>query len=389
MNLWPLKVVAQKELVDGLRERRSIYAVAGTTLFGVAMIAFMLNQIATLGKAAERITVPVTGQQFAPVLVAWLQQQNGVTVTPGPADAERAVREHKADVVLVIRSGFAENFRQSKPAKVQIFSDSTRRSAQPQIARLRRLLQTFQSETGALRLIVRGIAPEVIAAIGVDEVDVSSAQQRAAAILNVMLMMVAMAVMTAGMQIATDSTAGERERHSLEPLLLNPVPRWQIIAGKWLASAIVAFGGMMLSLLLFSALLSKLPLEQAGIRFQLDGPKIALIIAAMGPLALLVPAIQAYLACFARSFKEAQSYTVFLVIPVASLAIVSMFYPVTAHRWLLAIPLLAQYALATDALAGRAAPSAVLAATTIEAVVVTATILWLAARRFSNERILL
>src|SRR5437764_420845 len=57
--------------------------------------------------------------------------------------------------------------------------------------------------------------------------------QRAATTLNIILMFSVVTLMTAGMQIATDSTAGERERKSLEPLLVNPVPRWQLITGKW------------------------------------------------------------------------------------------------------------------------------------------------------------
>ena len=64
----------------------------------------------------------------------------------------------------------------------------------------------------------------------------SSAQQRAAMVFNMIPMFLVLSAFVAGMQVATDSTAGERERGSLEPLLVNPIPRWELVAGKWLAA---------------------------------------------------------------------------------------------------------------------------------------------------------
>lgn len=387
MNLTPITVVARKELTDGFRDRRSIYTMFVTALFGPLLIAFMLNQLTGQKKAAEEIRVPVVGREIAPVLVNWLQQQSGVEVVPGPSDPETAVRDRREDVVLVIKQEFA-NFGESKAAPVQVFSDSTRKSSQPKLNRLTSLLSRFSAETASLRLIVRGVSPEVASPLKVEEVDVADSQQRAATLLNVVLMFLIIAVITAGMQIATDSTAGERERGSLEPLLLNPVPRWQMIGGKWLAASISAFVGMIATLAVISIVLSKLSLEDLGVRFHLGAPKILLLIAAMAPLALLVPAIQSYLSCFARSFKEAQSYTVILVIPVAFIGVVSTYYPVTSKPWMLAIPLLAQYSLGTDILAGRAVSSLALIATGIEVVALAAIFLWLAARLFSSEKII-
>jgi len=388
MNIEPLKIIARKELTDGLRDRRSIYTLAATTLFGALVIGFMLNQIAGQKRAAEEVTVAVTGREVAPLLVDWLQQQSGVTIVAGPADAEGAVRRHEADVVLSIEKDFAKDFEQSKSADVKIFSDSTRHSGQPKLERLRSLLARFNAETASMRLIVRGVSPEVVAPLNIENIDVANSQQRAATILNVILMLVAMSLMTAGMQIATDSTAGERERHSLEPLLLNPVPRWQIITGKWLAACAAAFAGMVASLVFFSILLSKLPLEDAGIRFHLGTRELLLLVASFAPLALLVPAILAYLSCFARSFKEAQSYSVFLVLPVAFTGVASTFYSLSGKGWLAVVPMLSQYAMAGDVLAGRTPSAAMLIVAAIEAAIIAAIFLRLAARLFSTEKII-
>src|SRR5438045_404751 len=173
MNLSPLKTVARKELTDGLRDRRSLYTILATTLFGVVAMTFMLNQVAGQKKAAEEIRLPVVGREHAPVLVSWLQQQSGVEIVNGPADAEAAIRDRKEDFVLVIDKDFAADFAQSKSAPVQVFSDSTRRSTQSKVARLTLLLSHFSAETAALRLIVRGVSPEVVAPLKVQDVDVA------------------------------------------------------------------------------------------------------------------------------------------------------------------------------------------------------------------------
>ncbi len=190
------------------------------------------------------------------------------------------------------------------------------------------------------------------------------------------------------MQIATDSTAGERERRSLEPLLLNPVPRWQIVAGKWLASALTALVGMVASLLIITKVLSRLSLEELGVRFHMGKPEILLLIATMAPLALMLPSIQVYLSCFAKSFKEAQSYSVILVLPVAVIGVVSIFYPSTSSPWMRAIPVVAQCSIGTEILAGKGVSGLALILLGAEAAVIAVIFLWLAARLFSREKII-
>ena len=128
MKASRLLVVVRKELLDASRDRRSIYSVIIGALVGPLMIAFLLNQIAKEQRGAQDIRVPVVGREFAPLLVNWLEQQSGVSVIPGPTDAESAVRERTQEFVLVIPKEFPEKFRASRPAPVQVVSDSTRQS---------------------------------------------------------------------------------------------------------------------------------------------------------------------------------------------------------------------------------------------------------------------
>src|SRR6185295_11965946 len=112
--------------------------------------------------------------------VNWLKQQSGITIVPPPADAEKAVASRAEDVVLVIDKDFVKNMTRAVPAQVKLVSDVTRDSARPKVQRVRNLVATYSSQTSGLRLIARGIAPSVANAVRIDEVEVSSSQQRLA-----------------------------------------------------------------------------------------------------------------------------------------------------------------------------------------------------------------
>src|ERR1700680_1630320 len=201
-----LFVVARKELMDAFRDKRSIYSVVIGAMVGPIMIGFLLNRIADQQRGAQEIQVPVVGREHGPLLVNWLEQQPGVEITAGPTDAETAVRDRKIDFVLVIPKDFPEKFRASRPAPVQIVSDSTRQSTHAKVQRLRSLLSAFSNETGGLRLIARGVSPAIASALNVEDMEVSSAQQRAAAVFNMIPMFLALAAFVGGVHIATGST---------------------------------------------------------------------------------------------------------------------------------------------------------------------------------------
>jgi len=388
MNLAPILTIARKELTDSSRDRRALYGVLIGILIGPLLIGFMLYQIAGQEKAANEIRIPIVGREYAPILVNWLQQQPGVEIVAGPPDAEKSVRERDSEFVLVIEKDFSEKFRESRPAPVKMFSDSTRQSIRAKVRRLRALLGRFSAETGGMRLIARGVSPSIASALKMEDVEVSNAQQRAASIFNVIPMFLLLAAFSTGMQIATDSTAGERERGSLEPLLLNPVPRWQLVTGKWLAAAAVAFCGIVFTLLITSNVLSRLPLEDLGVRYHLGPSDILLLIAAIAPVALVAPALQVYLACFAKSFKEAQSYMGFLVLLVTIPGVLTSFFPLTNRPWLHPVPIAGQFAMSMDILGGKppAAWAFVLAA--VGCVALTAVFLSLATRLLTAEKII-
>src|SRR6187401_2607654 len=112
-------IVIRKELRDSLRDRRALFSIAFSIVVGPVLIGFMMNRIADRQREADNVEIPVVGQAHAPAFVEWLRQQAGVTVTPGPARPEQAVRDGTYDVVVVIADDYADKFRESRPATVR------------------------------------------------------------------------------------------------------------------------------------------------------------------------------------------------------------------------------------------------------------------------------
>jgi sodium transport system permease protein len=387
-SLRQIAIVIRKELKDSLRDRRAMWSIVFSVSIGPLIIGFMMNRVADRQRESERVRVPVVGTQHAPALVDWLKQQSGVEIVEGPDNPEEAVRTQVEELTIIIPKDFSETFKQSKPAVLQIISDSSRNDARPTVERVRRLLQQYSAEISSLRLIARGVSPSAAQPVVLEDIEVSTAQQRAAQILTFIPMFIIMAGFVGGMQIATDATAGERERGSLEPLLVNPAPRLVFVGGKWLAAAVAAMASTTLTTILCANLPRFLPLDEMGIRFRIGPEHITGIIGAALPMCLFSSALQSTVATLARSFKEAQSYMGVLVLLPMIPGVLGALYPLGNAQWMYATPMLGAYVLLTNVLGGQhPAMNAFLVSAGIS-LVSAAILVRITATLFESERII-
>jgi sodium transport system permease protein len=381
-------IVIRKELRDSFRDRRALFSIFFGAVFFPIVITVMMNRVAERTRDADRITIPVVGAENAPALIEWMGQQDGVTIVAGPPEPEKAVRDRTVDVVVIIPRSFGERFNASKPAQVRIVSDSANSTGQPTVQRVRQLVAAYSGQIGSLRLIARGVSPIIATPLQIQEIEVSSAQQRAATILSFIPLMLMIAAFTGGMQIATDSTAGERERGSLEPLLVNPVPRGVLVAGKWLAAVCAAILSVGLTTGLSVLQLRLMPLQDLGIRFNLGPNEVLGMLAAIVPLCPLTAAIQTYIGTFARSFKEAQSYMGVLISVMMLPALLSSLYPIADRVWMYPVPVVGQYLLLTAFLGGRAPGVLPFTLSAVAAILVALILVKITTRLFHSERII-
>jgi sodium transport system permease protein len=333
-----------KEVRENLRDRRTVINTLLTgPLMAPLMFVLVINAAITreLDKADKPLPVPVAGAQYAPNLVAAMARA-GIEIKDAPADPERAVREQDADLVLRIPKDYTDAWDKGEPAQVELIYDQSQRDTQGSVARLRGLLEGYAQQTGALRLVARGVSPSVTRPLVVAERDQSTAQARSGTLFGMLPYFFILGVFIGGMALAIDTTAGERERQSLEPLLVNPVSRAGILAGKLGATSVFALTTLVLSITAFSIAGRYLPTEKLGMSLEL-GPRFALLtLFAMLPLVVVLASLQTLAAAFAKSFREAQTYlSLLMFVPVIPTLLLSLF-PLKTETWMYAVPLMGQ-----------------------------------------------
>jgi sodium transport system permease protein len=352
LNLRVIASVLKKELRDGLRDRRAVLAAMFFPVLGPAIVYWMLTSMIDLRKEMEELTIPVMGADHAPAMVAWLAGE-GVNIEEVSGDPKELVLSKRQDMVLVIPEDYGSRLAGARSATVHLVSDGSRADVRAEVERTRALIASYSRRIAALRLIVRGIAPEITQPVIVQEIEVASKQQIAGRILAMIPMYIVMAAFICGMGIAVDSTAGERERSTLESLLVNPVERDHLVIGKWLAASLFAAVGVVLTMLLCFAALTRVPLEEVGLSFRLGSAEALGMLGVILPLALMATGLQLLLGIFAKSFKDAQSYIGLLILLPVVPSMITIFHPITSKPWMSAIPGLGHHLLLTDVIGGK------------------------------------
>jgi len=156
------------------------------------------------------------------------------------------------------------------------------------------------------------------------------------------------AAFTAAMPLAIDSMAGERERGSLEPLLLNAVPPAELVVGKWLAIVALSLAGVVFNLVCTAIAVYATPLGN------LPAASLLWMCATVAPLCILASGLQLLISTFARSHKEANSYLSFLTLVPMLIGILGEFFP--GRLWWLSaiIPVLGQQRMLSGLVHGHA-----------------------------------
>lgn len=384
-------VVFAKEIQDNLRDRRSIFSSVMSTLIGPVIIVLM---IIIVGKAIftegmdKKIDLPVIGAENAPAFISYLKQRN-INILPGPSNPEEQVRNGDLSVVLIIPDNYGENFSSGSPATVQLILDPTRQSSLMSIERVRSALHAYNSQIGSLRLLARGISPMVVDPILIENVDVSTPQTQVLIFLNMMPYFIVLVVFVGGMYVIIDATAGERERASLEPLLINPVPRWAFVIGKLLASIPFAIFAVFINLLAFAVAFNAFPLEDyVGFQLTVSITSFVGIFFVSLPMVLLASALQMVIATFARSYKEAQTYVGFLPLIPALPGIGLAFLPVKATLWVMMIPTFGQQILINQLMRGEPLNATHITVSVVTTLIVSILLMIVAIKLYEREQLI-
>ena len=386
-----MRIVAKKEFRDGVRDKRALLSAFFFPLSAPLFIYFLLNAVIEMSQVDETVSVPIYGADAAPGLIAYLTEAGIEVDHRDPqtlGEVKSQVANQTLDFALMIPEDFQDTMASYRPPDLLIVSDSSRNDIAAQVGQLRRVLNQYNQGLISLRLIARGVSPKVTIGARPISIDVASDQKRTASVLNFIPIYVLMAAFVAGLGIAIDGTAGERERKSLEPLLINPIRPIDIIFGKWFASGTFALLGMLATLVLCVVAMFALPIEEIGLSFEISTKQALALLMVSLPVPYIAASLQILLGLFAKSFKDAQSYIGILVILPMVPVIIRQFMPFVTEPWMAGIPIFAQSVLMMDVLAGSGYSFLSLGVALVSGFVASALLCLVAARLLTTERMI-
>ena len=191
-----------------------------------------------------------------------------------------------------------------------------------------------------------------------------------------------------GLYLAIDTTAGERENKSLEPLLAQPVSRAELVLGKMGATSVFGVLVLILFLTVFTLSVPLVPFHKVGMQLDFGAADALLVWVICLPLVLLAAALLTVVASFAKSYNEAQTYLSLMIFIPTMPIIVTQFMDLELKWWLMLIPSQSQATLTSLVLSGEPVPGLYLAISAATTLALAAPLGWVAIRLYSKERIL-
>ncbi|WP_107946173.1 ABC transporter permease [Shewanella baltica] len=306
------KIIAmvRKELIDAARDKRSVmaglYYAIGTPLIMCGLFMVLIGQLTS----PDDLKITITNPDKAPDVVRFLSNK-------GISSGEVKDSELKA-IELIISPEYAAQMNQGKGAEITIVADNSNEKLQNSIRRLEKQLQSYSTEMGSLRLIARGIDPRVMQPLKVSVHDQATTDSKGGMILGIAIFTMIYSVFISGMNLAIDTSAGERERNSLALLLSHPLTTRQLVLSKIIAVSLFALLGLVLILLVSKIAYTFVPWQELGFSVNITTEFMALMLVVGIPVALMAACLQLFVSFMAKTFKEAQSYlTMVLFVPLA------------------------------------------------------------------------
>ena len=344
MTHWQaIWIVFAKELKDALRDRRTLLAVfISSVAMGPLMLVMLSSLVGKYEQRAEAREIVVIGLENAPTLRNYLERQT-FTAKPAPADWETQLKDSKlGDPVVIVPTGFEDDLMHGQAPRIELVYSSANGRAQSGVGAIANLLRGFDREQVSLRLVARGVAPGALSVTNLDEHDIADNAARAAQMTAIVPIFVLMAVLYGALHAAMDTTAGERERGSLEPLLATPASRLALVVGKW--AAVFAIGVLIavVSCLSFLPAQSLLRSESLAALFRFGWVEAVSFIGLLLPFAAALSAAMMAIAIRCKTMKEAQANNVILTMAVSMSPLVSLFVQEGESTWNLWVPSIAQ-----------------------------------------------
>ncbi|QEY11982.1 ABC transporter permease [Cellvibrio sp. KY-YJ-3] len=389
--LQTLLIVWRKEWRDALRDKKSlrmaflmpVYFVAVFVASSLFIIHMSQQSRAT---TSEPIKLSVVGAEQLPALVDWLQER-GIQVQAADEQAYQQVQSGQLGYALIVPEDAREKFATGESIELALVFDATNNKLQGALHFVRQQIWSWNARVGSLRLLSRGISPAIVNPVMVRDLNVASDQKMGFFVMASLPMLLILTVFMATVGFSADMTAGERERRSLESLLITPAPSGALLLGKWLNSLSLTFLVLVVELSLLAIAFAYVPFKELGLRVHVTPLDLLVVLVALMSLAIVATALQFLISMFARSFKDAQTYMGLMIF----IPMVPLFYtllnPSAYADWFRWVPVLAQQLVVKDLLLGGDVPLLAFAQAWLVAVVLAAIFLRFTAQQLRKPKI--
>lgn len=343
MNLRKVKIVYFKEMLETLRDRRTLIStiLVPIILFPVLMFGMSAVVVTMMRKTeAEATKIAVVGEEFAVSFLSTLLEGEDFQKVD-VEDFESALKEKEIHAALQFPSDFEQKLTSGQSSQATIYYDGAEIRSSIAEGKLRGKLKEYRDSLVAERLRDRDVEESVLHPIDIIAENLASKEKMGGFMLGMFLpYMVVILAMVGAMYPAIDLTAGEKERGTLETILVTPVSRLDIATGKFLTvmtasviTIILATASMSVTLSAGLGHMGEFGSEQMS--FSVKPLAVILLLLLMLPLAAMFSSALLSVALFAKSYKEAQSYVSPLMFVVILPAMVS-FIPGIELNWALA-----------------------------------------------------
>ncbi len=383
--------VWRKEVTDNIRDRKTVMSsIFMGAIFMPLMFVVLMNFITSMqkDKAQEQLEMAVKGADNAKSFISFVKT-NGVKIKNFTGDAQNAVRNKEEDAVIVIPESFAEDFSSGTPAKIELYYDATAKGATNVTQqRINGLITQYSQTIGMTRLRLRGISPSLLQAIVIEDHDVSTAQSKGAMFMSFLPYVLILGLFMGSMYLAIDTMAGEKERNSLEALLLNPIKRSYLLIGKLLATISFGLVTLVITIISFKLAMPLMPLQDLGITVDLGFKNISILLLILAPLAVLAASLQTIVATYSKSFKEAQTYVNLLMFLPMIPSMALMFMPVKEKLWMMATPVLGHNLIINQIMRGESVAAISIIAAIIGSLIIGLLLALIAIKLYNRESLL-
>ncbi|MBX2884877.1 MAG: ABC transporter permease [Granulosicoccus sp.] len=339
--------VFKKEVQDNLRDRQTVFY---ALLFGPLLIPLLITAtlVGTVKQQSidfdEISSIPVVNADLAPNLMQFLRSHS-MDVIAAEDDYETALRNGEVNVVLEVHSDYGSQLRDGKPAALIVHTNEADKNSAKAGRRISAVLSAYERQLASLRMQVRGLDPAIFDTLAINHTDVSEDGESGQLLASILPFLFIISMVMGGFYLAIDTTAGERERASLEPLLSLPMQRWQLVIGKYLATLLFVVLSVLLTAVSIYLIFRFFPSGSLVklLRFDAAGITQALVLAA--PLTFLITSLLIAVSAFTRSTKEAQTYLgLLMIIPMAPFFVLQ-FVTIRSAAAVMFLPMLSQYKL--------------------------------------------